>query len=204
MQDVEVVGGFDKEIELRLLREGYQIEYLPFAYVYDEKVQNAAVFTRQRRRWLSAQFHYFGIHFIPAAKSLISTGNIDYFNKALQYLQLPRVLLAGLLAILTAASWLFNAESNYTIAWSISLFLTVVTIMLSVPAKFYNFTTIKAMAALPIGFLFMLLSLIRIKGANKQFIHTKHTFNAFQIKRKKSIKTNTHENRNRRPKIVQT
>lgn len=44
MQDVEVVGGFDKEIELRLLRDGYLIEYLPFAYVYDEKVQNAAVF----------------------------------------------------------------------------------------------------------------------------------------------------------------
>lgn len=188
MQDVEVVGGFDKEIELRLLRDGYQIEYLPFAYVYDEKVQNAAVFTRQRRRWLSAQFHYFGIHFIPAVKALFATGNMDYFNKALQYLQLPRVLLAGLLAILTAASWLFNAESHYTIAWSISLFLAVVTIMLSVPAKFYNFTTMKAMAALPIGFLFMLLSLIRIKGANKQFIHTKHTFNAFQIKRKKSIK----------------
>jgi cellulose synthase/poly-beta-1,6-N-acetylglucosamine synthase-like glycosyltransferase len=186
MQDVEVVGGFDKEIELRLLRDGYLIEYLPFAYVYDEKVQNAAVFSRQRRRWLSAQFHYFGIHFVPALKALFTKGNIDYFNKALQYLQLPRVLLAGILAILTATSWLFNRQSHFTMAWSISLFLALVTILLSVPAKFYTFTTIKAMAALPIGFLYMLLSLLRIKGANKQFIHTKHTFNAFQIKRKKT------------------
>jgi cellulose synthase/poly-beta-1,6-N-acetylglucosamine synthase-like glycosyltransferase len=186
MQDVEVVGGFDKEIELRLLRDGYLIEYLPFAYVYDEKVQNAAVFSRQRRRWLSAQFHYFGIHFVPALKALFTKGNIDYFNKALQYLQLPRVLLAGILAILTATSWLFNGQSHFTMAWSISLFLALVTILLSVPAKFYTFTTIKAMAALPIGFLYMLLSLLRIKGANKQFIHTKHTFNAFQIKRKKT------------------
>ncbi len=186
MRDVEVVGGFDKEIELRLLRDGYLIEYLPFAYVYDEKVQNAAVFSRQRRRWLSAQFHYFGIHFVPALKALFTKGNIDYFNKALQYLQLPRVLLAGILAILTATSWLFNGQSHFTMAWSISLFLALVTILLSVPAKFYTFTTIKAMAALPIGFLYMLLSLLRIKGANKQFIHTKHTFNAFQIKRKKT------------------
>lgn len=197
MQDVEVVGGFDKEIELRLLRDGYLIEYLPFAYVYDEKVQNAAIFSRQRRRWLSAQFHYFGIHFYPALKALFTSGNLDYFNKALQYLQLPRLLLAGILAIITTTSWLLNAESHYTTAWSISLFLAVIAIMLTIPAKFYNFTTLKAMAALPIGFLYMLLSLIRIKGANKKFIHTKHTFNAFQIKSKKNkLKVNEYENRN--------
>jgi hypothetical protein len=55
-------------------------------------------------------------------------------------------------------------------------------LLFATPRKFYTFTTLKALFSLPIGFLFMFLSLLRIKGANRNFIHTKHTFNAFQKK----------------------
>jgi cellulose synthase/poly-beta-1,6-N-acetylglucosamine synthase-like glycosyltransferase len=184
MKDIEVVGGFDKELELRLLNDGHKIEYLEDAYVYDEKVQNLKVFARQRRRWLSAQFHYFGIHFIPALKALILHRNIDYFNKAYQYVQLPRILLAGLLFIILCFSIFFN-HIPFTIAWSVSFLLVVSTLLISMPAKFYNRHTLRAIAILPQGFFFMFLSLLRIKGANKKFIHTKHTYNAFQIKQRK-------------------
>jgi cellulose synthase/poly-beta-1,6-N-acetylglucosamine synthase-like glycosyltransferase len=183
MSEVEVVGGFDKEIELRLLSEKHIIEYLPNAVVFDEKVQNVKVFSQQRRRWLSAQFHYFGKHFIPALKELLKNNNIDYFNKAYHYLQLPRILLLGLLVFITSISWIFN-PLWFSIAWSSALFLTTLAILLAIPIKYYNFNTFKALIALPSGFLFMLFSLLRIRGANKKFIHTKHTYNAFQIKKK--------------------
>ncbi len=183
MNDVEVVGGFDKEIELRLLRDGYTIEYLPYAYVYDEKVQNAAVFSRQRRRWLSAQFHYFGVHFMPAAKALLQKRNIDYFNKAYQYLQLPRVLITGLLALIAFTSFFFN-PLWLSVMWFVCLFLAVFALLVAIPRKMYNLRLLNALWSLPIGFSFMLFSLISMKGANKKFIHTKHTYNAFQIKRK--------------------
>lgn len=179
MKSVEVVGGFDKEIELRLLSEGHAIEYLDYAYVYDEKVQNVAVFTRQRRRWLSAQFHYFGKHFIPATRALFKSGNIDYFNKAFQYLQLPRILLVGVLAIFTVFSWTVNPV-NVSLAWTSSFLLALLSLLFATPLRFFNFKTLQALAVLPLGFLSMALSLLSIKGANKQFIHTKHTFNAFQ------------------------
>ncbi|MDP3462268.1 MAG: glycosyltransferase [Bacteroidales bacterium] len=183
MMDVEVVGGFDKEIELRLLSEKQIIEYLPNAIVYDEKVQNVKVFSQQRRRWLSAQFHYFGKHFIPAVKELFRNNNFDYFNKAYQYLQLPRILLLGLLSIITSLSWIIN-PFWFSVAWSSALFLTTFAILIAVPLKYYNFNTLKALISLPSGFLFMMFSLINIRGANKKFIHTKHTYNAFQIKKK--------------------
>ncbi|MBS4058435.1 MAG: glycosyltransferase [Bacteroidales bacterium] len=183
MQDIEVVGGFDKEIELRLLSKRDEIEYLPDAYVYDEKVQNVKIFSQQRRRWLSAQFHYFGKHFSPATKAFFHDGNFDYFNKAIQYLQMPRILLLGSLTIIALATWFVN-PIWVSVAWSLSHFFTICALLVSIPIKYYNFNTLKALAALPLGFIFMFLSLIKIRGANKKFIHTKHTYNAFQIKRK--------------------
>jgi cellulose synthase/poly-beta-1,6-N-acetylglucosamine synthase-like glycosyltransferase len=184
MSNIEVVGGFDKLLELTLLKDKYKIEYLPDAYVFDEKVQNAKVFTKQRRRWLSAQFHYFGIFFIPSLKALLFHGNIDFFNKAFQHVQLPRILLVGLLFFISIISLIFNTLF-FKIAWVVSFFLAILALLFSVPRRFYNFQTLKAMAYLPAGFLFMAISLLRIRGANKHFIHTKHTYNAFQIKRHK-------------------
>ncbi|MBG0781324.1 MAG: glycosyltransferase [Bacteroidales bacterium] len=183
MKEVEVVGGFDKELELRLLYNHHIIHYLDDAFVLDEKVQNVKVFSRQRRRWLSAQFHYFGKHFIPALKALISNGNIDYFNKAFQYIQLPRILLLGLLVLISFIS-LFVNPLSLTISWLTASFFIISALFLATPLRFYNFRTLKALLALPIGFAFMFLSLLSIRGANKQFIHTKHTYNAFQIKKK--------------------
>lgn len=183
MADIEVVGGFDKEIELRLLSNKYKIEYIPDAIVYDEKVQNVKIFTQQRRRWISAQFHYFGKHFIPATKALIREGNGEYFNKAFQYLQLPRILLLGSLFVLTLTSFLFGIPSH-PLYWSISLIVIILALILSIPKSFYTIGTLKALIYLPVGFTFMFLSLLNIRGANKEFIHTKHTYNAFQIKKK--------------------
>ena len=76
MQKVEVVGGFDKEIEVLTLEQKIGIEYLPEAFVYDEKVPNAKVFSNQRRRWLSAQLHFFGKSFFYITYRLL--GNIQY------------------------------------------------------------------------------------------------------------------------------
>ncbi len=184
MADVEVVGGFDKELELRMLSSGIVIEYVDDAYVFDEKVQNARVFSSQRRRWLSAQYHYFGKHFFPAFKALVKRGNIEYFNKAIQYLQLPRLLLFGLLFLMSLISVLFD-QTFCIICWITAFTAILVAIMIAVPIGFYNKTTLLAILRLPTVFGYMFLSLLRIKGANKQFIHTKHTYNAFQKKRKR-------------------
>lgn len=182
MKDIEVVGGFDKELELRLLRDKHLIAYLPDAVVMDEKVQNVQVFAKQRRRWLSAQFHYFGVYFIPALKALLRQRNLDYFNKAYHYIQLPRIMLLGLIGIAALGS-LFISNTSFQIAWFTALLFVVLALLLATPRKFYNFQTLQAIFTIPKGFLFMLLSLFSIRGANKAFIHTKHTYNAFQIKK---------------------
>lgn len=185
MSEINVVGGFDKELELKILGSRKAIEYLPDAIVFDEKVQTAKVFTHQRRRWLASQFYYFGIHFLPALKALITSGNLDYFNKSFQHIHLPRILLLGITSILTIATWFFNPYF-LSIWWTISFFLTSVALMLSIPVRYYNVATLKAALALPMGFFSMFVSLLRIKGANKRFLHTRHTYNTDWTNNKKT------------------
>jgi len=184
MEKVEVVGGFDKEIEVLTLQKKIPIEYLPDAYVYDEKVPNAKVFSNQRRRWLSAQLHFFGKSFLPALKDLILKGNIDLFDKAVQFILIPRILLIGLLSIISFISILFLPQNLYFI-WLGLWTLCTLTFLISIPRYLYNMDTLKALLKIPSGFYHMFLSLLKIKGANKEFIHTKHNYNAFQKKSKK-------------------
>jgi len=179
MSTVKAIGGFDKEIELKMLREGHTIEYLDDAYVYDEKVQKAEVFTNQRRRWLSAQLHYFKQDFGRSLYHLITKANVDYFDKAIQFIQPPRILLLGITLILGSVFLISNLilqnNQNLSMAWLITMILCILTFFFSIPGKFYNLQTMKALSELPKGMLLMLGSLLRIKGANKQFLHTKHT-----------------------------
>lgn len=178
MSTVTAIGGFDKEIELKMLKAGYKIEYLDNAKVYDEKVQKAEVFTNQRRRWLSAQIHYFQQDFCSALFHLFTKGNIDYFDKAIQFIQPPRILLLGVLSLLTIifpiCNFLIGNNSQYSLGWIIVFTACVISFLLSIPRIYYSKTTAKATLDLPKGMILMLSSLLKIKGANKQFLHTKH------------------------------
>jgi cellulose synthase/poly-beta-1,6-N-acetylglucosamine synthase-like glycosyltransferase len=173
MKGIKAVGGFDKEIELTMLGEGKRIEYLENAMVFDEKVQIPDVFVKQRRRWLSAQIHY-SKYFFKALKSLISKGNIDFFDKSAQMLLPPRILLLGLLPLFTLLSLLFN-PLNISILWGGLFLLCILALFFAIPTTFYNKSTLAAISTLPRGFFLMLVSLFSTKGANKRFIHTQHT-----------------------------
>lgn len=179
MSTVTAVGGFDKEIELKMLKAGYKIQYLDDAMVYDEKIQKADAFGNQRRRWLSAQVHYFRKDFLSAVQHLVLKGNVDYFDKAIQFIQPPRVLLLGAVIIFgaafTASNILLHANTLFLTAWSIVAAACLLSFLFSVPRSFYNAKTAQALVSLPKGMLMMLLSLLKIKGANKKFIHTRHT-----------------------------
>ncbi len=178
MLTVTAIGGFDKEIELKLLKEGDIIEYLDDAYVYDEKVQKAEVFSNQRRRWLSAQLIFFRRDFISSLKALITKGNIDYFDKVVQFMQPPRILLLGMVMVLGVIFFPLNNILDipmvYNYFWVGIVLMCILAFLCSFPRKMYNRQTLKAMASLPKSMLLMVGSLLRIKGANKQFIHTKH------------------------------
>lgn len=178
MKSVHAIGGFDKEIELKMLKAKIKIEYLDDAWVFDEKVQETKVFANQRRRWLAAQFHYFKTGMPDALLQLFTKGNIDYFDKAFQFILPPRILLLGanfIFAVLfTIANILSKSNNEFSIVWWIINIACIASIAIAIPGELKNKQTWKAAKNLPRGMWVMLLSLLRIRNANKKFIHTQH------------------------------
>lgn len=179
--EIQAVGGFDKELELTLLRDGYTIEYLDDAIVADEKVHKTEVFQNQRRRWLSAQFVYAGRFIIPGVKLLVTKGKLDFFNKVVQQLILPRLLLLGVSFLFTLLYFIGSLLTDLTDitalnyqCWLGSFLLLSISFAIAIPRSYLNRRTFKALLTLPRLFITMFLLLFKLKGANKRFIHTEH------------------------------
>jgi cellulose synthase/poly-beta-1,6-N-acetylglucosamine synthase-like glycosyltransferase len=172
---MDAIGGFDRELHLKLTGMGYRAYYLEDAMVYDEKVDKAENFANQRRRWLSSQFVYLGRYFGEGFRRLFK-GNIDFFDSAiLGNIQPPRVILLGVLGIMAVlTTLLYNWVYISPLAWWGLLALNLAAFALAVPISFYNKRFFESLMALPMAFGTMFLSLFKLKGANKQFIHTPH------------------------------
>lgn len=172
MAQVEAVGGFDRELELRLIEQGIRIDYVPDAYIFDEKVPTHDAFRHQRRRWFAAQYHYLGRYARSGVKALFK-GHIDYADKVLQGAQVSRLLLPGLLVAFGTVAAIFALSPSW-VFWAISLAGSVIALLIAIPARFYNRFLVGAMVEIPTTFVSMLLLHFTLKGANKTFIHTKH------------------------------
>lgn len=168
---IQAVGGFDRALELTLFKEGKRIEYLPDAYVLDEKIQTHSDFTRQRRRWLSAQFHYL-MAFLKDVPYAIRKGSWDFCDKMFQQMSVPRIILLGLIGV---SAFIFSFVS-WSIAWKwwVLLALLLVALGVAIPRSLYTHRLFIATVELPLTFMFMIFNIFRLKGANKNFIHTEH------------------------------
>lgn len=171
LASIQAVGGFDRALELTLFKEGKRIDYLPEAYVLDEKIQTHSDFTRQRRRWLSAQFHYL-MTFLKDVPYAVRKGSWDFCDKMFQQMSIPRIILLGLTGGL---SCLFSFISwDMAWRWWILFGLLLIALGIAIPRKLYTHRLLIAMIELPVTFGAMILNVFRLRGANKNFIHTEH------------------------------
>lgn len=171
MLSINAVGGFDRALELSLIKEGEKIYYLQDVDVLDEKVQSHANFSDQRRRWLSAQLHYL-VEFIADVPNAIKKGNWDFCDKIFQQMSIPRIILLGVIFIIS----LVFSFIKWTLAlkWWILFLILVLALSLAIPRTLLNKRLFVALFELPYSFLLMFCNLFRLKGANKKFIHTSH------------------------------
>ncbi|HEY0679692.1 MAG TPA: glycosyltransferase family 2 protein [Chitinophagaceae bacterium] len=167
--------GEDREIDLQLMKSNIITEYLDDAIVYDEKVSSSQVFERQRVRWLEAQVMHFKRFF--QADMRTAPRNANYWNKFIQTLLLPRslyILVLGFVMVLVALQWIFDLSFLYPSAsWWIGITLVfAITLLLCIPASFYNRATLKAVLHIPVLIFSMVKALLQIKKKRTQFIHT--------------------------------
>lgn len=172
MSTIDALGGFDKALELALLREKITIHYVENARVYDEKVSNKEVFTNQRTRWIAAQIRYGMSSFGDASIQLFKNGNLDYFDKSLQFLLPPRLLALGALVFFTLFSLFVSLQ--FAAFFGILTGIYIFSLCLGVPKSFWTHQTFRAAFTLPMTFWLMLKATLGFKRAAKNFLHTPH------------------------------
>jgi hypothetical protein len=122
---------------------------------------------------VASQFFDFNSVLLEGIANLVLHGNFDFFDKALQRILMPRVLLLGIsfFMALTVITPIFHFGPLF-----FAMFILVAfSYLIAIPSHFFNSNTFFAALRVPQAFLLMLLAMFRSKGAAKVFNHTKHT-----------------------------
>jgi cellulose synthase/poly-beta-1,6-N-acetylglucosamine synthase-like glycosyltransferase len=163
----------DKELEFYFMKNNMKVLYEPHAIVYDEKVQDSAVFLTQRTRWVSSHYLNFRTIFSTGVKNFLLHRNFDFLDKALQRLILPRVLIIGFSFLLSflyfIPFFLFGSLFFYL------FILCAFSYLLAIPSKFVDKKLINALVKLPYAFLLMILAYFKMNNSLKIFSHTRHS-----------------------------
>jgi cellulose synthase/poly-beta-1,6-N-acetylglucosamine synthase-like glycosyltransferase len=175
MAAMDSIGGFDRELELKLLEQNIKVYFAKHAVIYDEKVANTEVFENQRKRWISSQFFYLKKYFTPGLKKALR-GEFGFFNSAvLRNIQLPRLLNLGLLTVCTLTAFVLSRYMYFSpFIWLVFFAMNILAILFAIPRSLYSMRLVKSILLVPTIFFKMFILLFKLKGANKTFIHTPH------------------------------
>lgn len=176
LSQMSSVGGFDRELELRLVNMGIKVKYASNVIVRDEKVEQSGVFENQRKRWISSQYYYLRRYFFSGLLGLIK-GRMAYFNSTvLRNIQLPRLINLGLINVLTFLLFFMQEYITYPYELWVTIWgLTMLGVALAIPRTYYDSRLLASIFALPRIFWKMFLLLFQLKGSNSKFIHTPHS-----------------------------
>ncbi|MDQ8004512.1 MAG: glycosyltransferase family 2 protein [Pedobacter sp.] len=166
--------GEDKQLDFMIAKDKVNIAYLNDVYVYDEKIENAKVFTKQRTRWIASQVEFLKKYAFEGFVQLFK-GNVEFFNKTLLTFLGPRMLLLALLFLLVAQSFFnpFGPSKEFWIGLFISLCLTLI---ISIPRRFYaDKRMYVALFQIPRAMWGMVVALLSIGKAKKSFMATPHS-----------------------------
>ncbi|RZJ80913.1 MAG: glycosyltransferase family 2 protein [Flavobacterium sp.] len=166
--------GEDKQLDFMMAKDKVNIAYLNDVYVYDEKIENAKVFTKQRTRWIASQLEFTKKYAVEGFVELFK-GNFEFFNKTLHTFLMPRMLLLALLFIMLIQSF-FNPFGPSHFFW-ISLFICLcITLLIAIPKRFYSDKRLYiSLLHIPSAMIGMVIALFSIGKAKKSFIVTPHS-----------------------------
>ena len=165
----------DREVDFETMKADICIEFIDDAYVLDEKVSSKAVFERQRTRWMESQIIHLRLFFDKNQGHLPKTR--DYWNKLFANLAPPRLIFLisycffFFLFLVEQISGVHFLYPPY-LWWAGLTVLYFLTFVISIPANFYSWQTMRALLHIPLLMWSIVRALFRMKVSRKEFLHT--------------------------------
>lgn len=166
-------AGFDKVLQAWLLNQNLRIAFNEKAVVYDEKTTHSDQLVKQRSRWLNTWFKYFKFGFNITFKG-IKNQSVNQLLFGLVLLRPPLFIFLILSVLATLINIIFGL--NYWI-WIVGIICFVVSFFLSLNNSQTDKRIYASLINIPKFIFFQILSLTKVKKANKISVATKHIQN---------------------------
>lgn len=175
LENFDIKGaGFDKVLQIEILRQKKRIAFAKNAIVYDEKTSQSDQLVKQRARWFNTWFKYAGL-----GVRLLFIGCVNFnwnqFLFALMFLRPPLFLVVLSSFSLTIVGFFVN--SLFVYCWLIAFILFFGAVLVALIHSKAESRIYKAMRGIPLFMYYQSLSLMKIRKANKISVATKHFHN---------------------------
>lgn len=169
---LDIIGaGFDKVLQKQIVDQNIQIAFAKNAIVYDEKTAKSDQLVKQRARWINTWFKYFSFGFSFIYKGIIRLSwNQLLFGLVL--LRPPLFIFIILSFIFLGINLIINPVAAIIWAFAVLTFMAGFFIALVINGADKNIY--KSLIGIPRFVFFQLVSLMKVKNANKYSVATKH------------------------------
>ncbi|HQT23465.1 MAG: hypothetical protein B7X86_11515 [Sphingobacteriales bacterium 17-39-43] len=172
LEDKEIRGaGFDKFLQYSIVKRKHRIAFAEKAIVYDEKTSVSDQLVKQRSRWINTWFKYFSNGFKLLLMGLQNL-NLNQFLFGLTLLRPPLFIFLILSLICLIINIFLNP--NLAFIWTFAFVCFLIGFGIALFRKNTDLRIYKALINIPEFMFFQVLSLLKIKSANKISVATKH------------------------------
>lgn len=172
LEHKDITGaGFDKVLQAEIVSRGYRIAFTEYAIVYDEKTSQSDQLVKQRARWINTWFRYFSFGFKIIAKG-IGRFSINQILFGIVLLRPPLFIFLILSVLFMLADIIISPMA--ALVWLVSLILFVAGFLLALISSHTDKRIYQSLGNIPKFMFYQVLSLLKVRKANKHSVATKH------------------------------
>lgn len=163
-------AGFDKVLQAYIINQNIRIAFNTEAIVYDEKTTNSDQLVKQRSRWINTWFKYFKFGFSILFKG-VKNQSVNQFIFGLVLLRPPLFIFL----MLSVLCLIINLTLGFSIFfWILGFACFILGFFIALWLSETDKKIYQSLVNIPKFIFFQILSLLKVRKANKISVATKH------------------------------
>ncbi len=172
LEHLDISGaGFDKVLQREIVSRGNRIAFTEKAEVYDEKTSRSDQLVNQRARWINTWFRYFKFGFSMCGAGIVRFDR-NRFLFGITLLRPPLFMFLILSAIFMVVNIFISTTG--AIIWLAAFLCFVVGFAIAIVHAKPDKRIVRSLISSPKFIFYQLLSLLKVKKANKVSVATQH------------------------------
>jgi len=175
LESRDITGaGFDKVLQSIIVGQNLRIAFAEKAVVYDEKTTHSDQLVKQRSRWINTWFKYFKFGFTLVFKGITNFSRNQFVFGFI--LLRPPLFIFLILSVICMFANLFISMAAVFI-WLIGLITFVLGFYIALAKSDTDKRIWQSLTNIPKFIFFQVLSLLKVRKANKNSVATTHYYN---------------------------